>query len=381
MDDLAGHPLIEQVVSMLFDAADAGSDIAGAEVVHLEWSQAGPEHSGRAYASGAQGARWIDVPSAVAPALRDLRAQTARPGAGAWLSLVILARREGRVEVVANYDRRPYWNSATPSMLDTPAQEPVPDERRWAADLRRYPRDREHRPPWLAEDEVSGEAVTQLRQGLDARGVPRTAVVLPGESEDVRGRDETGAPHLPLEGTVEVVRYGARHYGLQVSDYGQHALIGEFYSERAACDAVWQYLTAPMPAPVPVHQAELAERVSSAGPGLAELHRRVAAAGPGGILTNLAAGVPYDRIGTLDGLYFFVGGTPWEQRSLPASARGPGAQVQTFMATRPVEVQAEIAPAWFGQPGGGLRFHVEPPARSLRELIRAGVVQQVAPSP
>ncbi|WP_159621602.1 TNT domain-containing protein [Ruania rhizosphaerae] len=373
MDDLATHPIVAQVAAALLDAA--GADAAA---VHLEWSQAGTQHSGRAYAVTGERSRWVEVPAEVGPALRELRAATAQPGSGAWLSVVILARRGAGTEVVANYDQRPYWNSTAASMLDAPAGAPVPDDRRWAADLRRFPRGREHVPEWLTPDEIAGEAVEQLRRGLDGRGIPRAAVVLPGELDDVRGVDESGEAHLPFEGTVEVVRYGARHYGLQIADYGQHALLGEYYSERAACDAAWAYLAAPMPAPVPIGQAELAARVQHAQPSMAELHRRVRAAGPGGIVTNLATGVPYDRIGTVDGLYFFVGGTSWEQRSLPPSARGPGAQVETFVATRPVEVQAEIAPAWFGQPGGGLRFHVELPARSVRELIRLGVLQQVA---
>ncbi|SEE63306.1 TNT domain-containing protein [Ruania alba] len=366
MDDPAAQRLTDRIVAALFEAA--GDD---ATDVHLEWSQAGTQHSGRAYAVVGGAAHWIEVPTEIAPDLRALRAATADRRAGAWLSVEIDAQRGGDVRVNRNDDRRPYWNSTTASMLDAPAAPPVPDERRWLADLQRYPRDRAHLPDWLNPGEVEGEAAAQLRAGLDGIGVPRGGVVLPGEHAP-----DTEPPE-PLEGAVEVVRYGARHYGVQVVDYGQHVLLGEYFTERAACDVVWQYVSAPLPAPVHVPHAELSARVQAAQQGLAELGQRVTAAGPGGVITNLATGVPYDRIGTVDGLYFFVWGTAWEQRSLPPSARGPGAQQEVFVAAREVEVQAEIAPAWFGQPGGGLRFHVEPPARGVRDLVRAGVLQRV----
>ncbi|UFU06033.1 TNT domain-containing protein [Ruania halotolerans] len=369
MDDPAAQRLIDRIVATLFEAADDGTTD-----VHLEWSQAGTQHSGRAFAVLDGHSHWIEVPTALAPDLRELRSLTADRQTGAWLSVTIAAHRGEAARVTPNYDRRPYWNSTGVSMLDVPSapsMPPIPDQRRWLADLQRYPRERAHLPDWLTPGEVEGEAVAQLRAGLDGLGMPRGGVVLPGESSGGADQPE------PLEGVVEVVRYGARHYGVQVADYGQHVLLGEYFTERAACDAVWHYVSPPLPAPLHVAHAELATRVQAAQQGLTELGQRVAAAGPGGIITNLATGVPYDRIGTIDGLYFFVWGTPWEQRSLPVSARGPGAEQQVFVAAREVEVQAEIAPAWFGQPGGGLRFHVEAPARGVRDLVRAGVLQRV----
>src|SRR5699024_4937020 len=92
---------------------------------------------------------------------------------------------------------------------------------------------------------------------------------------------------------------------------------------------------------------------------------------------NLATGLPYDRLGGLDGLYFHLWNTPWEQRSLPDTAWAPGAVQVVFVAARAVEVQAELAPAWFDQPGGGLRFRVQPPARGVRDLLQSGVLAPV----
>ena len=334
--------------------------------LELQWSQASTQHSGRLLLVRAEAATWEQVPDEVTRMLIELRAQMAEPGSGTWLLITHAVTAEGEASTRYSYDERPYWNSPQASMLVAPHAPPVPSDTQWQADLRRFPRDREHAVAWLAPEEFEGEAAGQLRTGLDQMGHPRGGVVLPGDP-----------PEQAFEGTVEVVRYGPRHYGVQVADFGQHVLLGEYDTERAACDVAWQYLSAPMPPPIPVPAAELQARLAAAAGNLAELSSRVAAAGPGGMITNLATGLPYDRLGTVDGLYFYVWNTPWQQRSLPPSAWGPGAAQVTFVAAQAVEVQAEIAPSWFGQPGGGLRFHVEEPARGVRELVRSGVLRPV----
>jgi len=334
--------------------------------LELQWSQASTQHSGRLLLVRPESASWEQVPDEATRALIELRAQMAAEGAGTWLLITHTVTAEGKTSTSYSYEERPYWNSLEPSMLVAPPGPPVPSDRQWLADLRRFPRDREHTVAWLAPEEFEGEAAGQLRAGLDRLGHPRAGIVLPGDP-----------PEEAFEGTVEVVRYGPGHYGLQVADYGQHVLLGEFYTERAACDAAWAYLTAPMPPPVPVTAADLGARLAAAAENLAELTSRVAAAGPGGMITNLATGLPYDRLGTVDGLYFYLWDTPWQQRSLPPSAWGPGAAQVVFIAAQAVEVQAEIAPAWFDQPGGAVRFHVEPPAHGVRDLVRAGVLRPV----
>lgn len=334
--------------------------------LELQWSQASTQHSGRLLLVRAEAATWVQVPDEVTRMLIDLRAQMAAPGTGAWLLITHTVPSEGEASTQYSYDERPYWNSPEASMLVAAHAPPVPSDAQWQADLRRFPRDREHAVAWLPAEEFEGEAIGQLRAGLDQIGHPRGGVLLPGDP-----------PEQAFEGTVEVVRYGPRHYGVQVADYGQHVLLGEYETERAACDIAWQYLTAPMPPPVPVAAAELQARLAAAANNLAELTSRVAAAGPGGIITNLATGLPYDRLGIVDGLYFYVWNTPWEQRSLPPSAWGQGAAQVVFVAAQAVEVQAEIVPGWFDQPGGALRFHVEAPARGVRELVRAGVLRPV----
>lgn len=351
--------------SLLRGLADALIAAAGQgwSRIDAEWSQAGTQHSGRAYVTGADGVEHrVAMADGAVAAFAALRAQMATPTAGAWLSARAVLTPGAEPLLEPNFDRRPAWNSTTTSMLDLPDEPSVPTEDRWLADLKRHPRDRAHLPAWLAPDAVEGEAVAELRAALDAYGVPRAAVVLPGE------------PAGPaFEGALEVVRYSPSHHALRVTDYGQHHLLGEYRSERQACLGLWHYLSGPMPPPLRITRAELAQRNAAAQRSYADLHARLRNVGAGGILTNLAVGVPYDRFGGPDGLYFFPLGTAWEQRSLPPTANAPGASFVTLVALRPVEIQAEIVAPWFGQPGGGIRFHVEG-GRAVRDLVREQVL-------
>lgn len=358
MDPQPPREQVERLSAALRRAAPAGW-----QRLDLQWSQAGTQHSGRLLA-WADRADWLPIPEEATRLLIELRAAMATPERGAWLLLTASTWPSGETTVRLTYDQRPYWNTPEASMLAAPDAPPVPSDQLWQADLQRFPRARANTPGWLTPAEFVGEAAAQLRRALDSAGVPRGAVVLPGEE-------------IGFEGRVEVVRYGAHHYGLRVADYGQHVLLGEYYTEQEACTAAWQHVCAPLPAPVPVSAADLHARLGRAQEHIGALHRRVAAAGPGGMMTNLAAGLPYDRLGGMDGLYFYLWNSPWEQRSLPDTAWAPGAAQLVFVAARSVEVQVELAPAWFDQPGGALRFHVEPPARGVRDLLRSGVLTPV----
>ncbi len=334
-------------------------------VARLEWSQAGTEHSGRFVLDPLGASRRVPTPSEVTEVMAQLRAQMAKPGTGTWLSAVITVSPDN-TEAEFNYSQRPYWNAPGESMLEAPAAPPVPDERRWAADLRRYPRDQDNLLVWMAAPVIADGEVARLRQALTQAGFPPGGVHLPGDDTDA------------FEGALAVVRHSSSHYSLQITDYGQHEFLAEYPYESYACRAVWDYLHQPLPAPTQITSAELTQRANAAAPAYRDLHERLVKAGPGGLVTNLATGVPFDRVGTLDGLYFFAFDTPWETRSLPQSASGPGAQQLVLMASRPIEVQAQIVEPWFDQPGGGLRFRVEnAPRQGLRDLVRAGVLVQV----
>lgn len=361
----------EDLVRRISDALRAEAP-TGWTSLTAEWSQAGTQHSGRMIVSDPDGRHRAHLPDAAVTAFAALRVQMAAPGLGTWLSARVDVTPDAPPVLSTNPDRRPNWDSTTDSMLDEPVPDThgvlhpaIPTEDRWLVDLRRFPRDRAHVPVWLAPDAVEGDAVAELRAALDGLGVPRAAVVLPGETEGPT-----------FEGTLEVVRYSGSHFGLQVRDYGLRHLMGEFRSERQACLALWEYLTAPLPPAARISQAEMTARTNGAQRSYADLHARLRNVGKGGLLTNLAPGVVYDRFGGLDGLYFFGAGTPWEQRSLPPTANAPGAALVPLVALRPVEIQAEIVDPWFGQPGGGIRFHVEG-GRAVRDLVREQVLALV----
>ena len=368
------------------DRADGGGQLAGAGAdggegqtsraasgapamvpVKLEWSQAGTQHSGRLVVGSGERARRVQVPEQVTAALAQLRAQMARPGAGTWLSMLV--RVDGDDSRWGfNYSLRPYWNSTGDTMLERPRAEPVPDETRWSADVRRFPRDEHHLLDWLALPAVSGRTFAGLREALGQAGYPAGGLALPDND------------YVPFEGTVTVVRHSSAHYSLQIIDYARREFLAEYGAEDQVARAAWDYLHQPLPAPTPMARAELHQRAQAAQHSYADLGQRLHRAEPGGVITNLAAGVPFDRIGVLDGLYFFPWQTPWPQRSLPESARGPGAQHVVLIAPAPVEAHAELVPGWFGQPGGGIRFRVEGAKhQGLRDLVRAGVLVQVHP--
>ena len=369
--------VVAQLLQVARGEADDGASHPGAEAddgetrpsppVRLEWSQAGTQHSGRLQVGSGEHARRVQVPEQVTASLARLRAQMARPGAGTWLS--VLVQVEGDESRWGfNYSLRPYWNSTGSSMLERPDAAPVPEEARWSADVRRFPRDEHHLLDWLALPAVSGRTFAGLRQALGQAGYPGGGLALPDND------------YVPFEGTVTVVRHSSAHYSLQIVDYAQHEFLAEYSVEDHVARAVWDYLHQPLPAPTPMPRAELHQRAQAAQGAYGDLHQRLGRAGSGGVITNLAAGVPFDRIGVLDGLYFFPWETPWPQRSLPESARGPGAGQVVLMAPAPVEVHAEVVPAWFDQPGGAIRFRVEGAKhQGLRDLVRAGVLLQVQP--
>jgi len=353
--------LAQTIVHQLRDLA-ARFDHPGTEPVRMEWSQAGTQHSGRVYL----GPVIEPVPEPTTTALARLRARMARPGAGTWLSVqVTVAADDSRWDF--NYTQRPYWNSRG-SMLHPTAEPAVPDDARWQADLRRYPRDEEHRLAWLMAPAVSGRRFRALREALTGAGFPTGGVALPDEEQ------------IPFEGCIAVVRHSSAHYSMQVSDYGHHEFLAEYPTEEQVSQAVWDYLHQPLPRPTAMPWPEIHQRAQASQRTYADLERRLVQAGPGGLITNLAAGIPFDRIGVLDGLFFYPWNTPWPQRSLPDSARGTGAAQVILMAPAPVEVHAQLVPAWFSGPGGGIRFRIEGARhQGLRDLVRVGVLHQIQP--
>jgi Tuberculosis necrotizing toxin len=77
----------------------------------------------------------------------------------------------------------------------------------------------------------------------------------------------------------------------------------------------------------------------------------------------LAPDTVIDRFGTADGRVFGEDGTPFAKRSLPPDQLAAG--YHRYQVTRDLPVWRTLSAAWFGQPGGGVRYRAGYPAADL----------------
>ncbi|HLS00687.1 MAG TPA: TNT domain-containing protein, partial [Beutenbergiaceae bacterium] len=285
---------------------------------------------------------------------------------GVWLS----ARVElngAEPQFIPNYHQRVYWNS--PTMLTPPTDHaPIPTDEDWSKELRRNPRHQDFYPEWVPAPVDVSQEFHALREALTRAGFSLPLVRLPGET------------HQTFEGAL-LIRQVEGQYSVDVFDYGQVYNLGTTASAKEAGSQVWNYLTAALPPGVEMTSHELVQRANDAAETYHFLNWRLASANQGGIRIGLATGVPYDRWGGVDGLYFFQWGTPLPARSLPPSAT-EGAERVVLIANEPIDVQVERAPAWFGEPGGGIRFRAPHPIRQLvhdKVLTVVNVVSSITP--
>ncbi|HCX85089.1 MAG TPA: hypothetical protein DHV14_08145, partial [Micrococcales bacterium] len=354
-------------------AAARGVDWQSANV---EWSQSGPQHSGRAYLTSSNaGIVRLDLPDETVAALAQLRAELATPERGAWLSALVSVTPDGGRTVTYEWDARPYWNATgvrmVPQAADAVPAVAIPDDEQWLADLQTYPRSPEHLPEWLRNSTANpGAAFAELARRFEQVGYPREAVVLPG----VAGDGQT-----PLEGAMEVRQSGARRYEIGVRDYGTFEPFASVPTEREACEWLWSYLSAAPPVATAVPRYDLEQRSASYRPAYAQLYAQLQAGG-GATLTVLPPGVALDRIGALDGVFLFPWATPMPNRSLPP-VTSSNARLYQFVTMQPLHVEAEIVQPWFGQPGGSLRFRIAADNTGVRQLLRGGQLVEVTVGP
>lgn len=328
--------------------------------VAAEWSQVAASHAGRMYLGGERDS----LPSAATALFQQIHQLMRDSTHGAWFSARIeVPATAGEATFTPNYSQRVFWNS--PSMLQPPTVAPIPADAEWTLELQRHPRAPEFVPPWIAVQATDTSEFTLLRESLKNAGIPTAAVRLPGET------------HPTFEGAI-LVRAVSNAFSVDVFDYGQLHHLGTAATERSAGLIAWNYLTAQMPTPLALSRNDVEQRAASAHAPYQELRQRILAAGPGGVVTNLAPGIPYDRWGTIDGLYLFAWATPTDQRALPPSAIDADALRVGVIANRPISVQAEITPSWFDQAGGGIRFRMPSP---VRDLIRAGDLSVIVAAP
>ena len=188
-------------------------------------------------------------------------------------------------------------------------------------------------------------------------GFSRFDVRLPGE-DDV----------APLEGALTIEPRGEGWIVASI-DYGTHWALAVADDEAGAGEALLDYLRRPLPPVQVISEPKLDDIASALTNHYFELRDKATAAGEAGVLIDLPPGVLLDRIGALDGLYLYPLDTPFELRSLPASALRPENDVHRFLTWRSIRVRAQITPPWFGRPGGGLRFTLQVPRVGIRDLV------------
>jgi hypothetical protein len=205
-----------------------------------------------------------------------------------------------------------------------------------------------------------------LRDELDALGLTRFDIQLPGEDSAV----------APLEGALRVRGDGAL-FVLETVDYGEAFRLVAAESEAEIKRSVIDYVSRPLAPVRVVSRHELDTIVGKVALHYFDLRDRAREAGQRGIVIDLPAELPIDRIGALDGVHTYPIDTPFEFRSLPPAALRPENDVHQFLTTADVRVRAAITSPWFGRPGGGIRFTLQEPGVGVRDLVVSGELQRL----
>ena len=205
-----------------------------------------------------------------------------------------------------------------------------------------------------------------IRCQLDELGLSVFDIQLPGEPNDV----------APLEGALRL-RTDASGFALETVDYGRGYLLGSAKTDAAAADLVLSYVSRPLPLERPITRAQLDDLVAPIAHHYFDLRDRATAAGDSGVVIDLPAGLPIDRLGALDGVHLYPIDTPFELRSLPPHVLRPESDVHRFVTATTVRVAAAITAPWFGRPGGGLRFTLQEPQTGIRDLVVRGSLERV----
>jgi hypothetical protein len=90
----------------------------------------------------------------------------------------------------------------------------------------------------------------------------------------------------------------------------------------------------------------------------------------------LAEGTRLDRFGSPEGRVLAPEGTPFARRSLPPQHLTAG--YHRYLVLRPLPVWQAVSAAWFGQPGGGVRYRATYP---VADLVALGWLAEAAEPP
>lgn len=86
----------------------------------------------------------------------------------------------------------------------------------------------------------------------------------------------------------------------------------------------------------------------------------------------LEPGVVLDRFGEPTGRVLAADGTPYPQRSLPPEYQAHG--YHRYRVEQPLPVWRAVSAAWFGQPGGGLRYRA---THTVTDLVALGYLTEI----
>ncbi len=206
----------------------------------------------------------------------------------------------------------------------------------------------------------------QLRADLDGRGFGLELVILPG--------DPPAGP--PPEGALRVVQVG-QAFEVQCIDYGQPRVVVKAPDEDAIGRALLGFLDRPIPPVLTMAPSEVSAIEDRLAPYYPQLREQITASG-GASLIQLPPGILVDRIGAPDGWLLTQLNASFESRSLPPTALREPSGVHQFVTEATVLVRASIVPAWFGQPGGAIRYAIADETMTIRDLLVEGSLRRIS---
>lgn len=187
-------------------------------------------------------------------------------------------------------------------------------------------------------------------------------------------------PETPFPaGGLTVVR--GEDWEVHLLDSGLDQPLVKASNEVAALEYVLQRLSTPLPAETSYSMDEL-KRAYDFMADVVEPIKQAASTSPGLVVeTTLQPGHVLDRIGLVDGIMLYPVGTPLRERSLPPDALdggGAAGGLHYYGVRSAIPVRARVVEPWFGQPGGGVVFRVQPPDVTIRDLVLGGSLRVLA---
>ncbi|WP_017591977.1 TNT domain-containing protein [Nocardiopsis potens] len=223
---------------------------------------------------------------------------------------------------------------------------------------------------WVGAD----VGLDMLREELGQAGVDEELYVLPGEPRPEAGEVES----------YYLVSKEGDYFTVGIVEYEQGRTGVEFASEDETARWLYRELAIVDPGPRELTAEERAQAKERRAGLDAEAKERVSGGGDSAKLT-LEPGLVVDAFGQESGSLLFPDGLPFEERGLPESAADPSGY-HRYRVTYPFQVSASLSPESGGDPGGGLRFGIdpggftEPPELpSVRWLLRNGYLERIEP--